>query len=398
MSDPYARLGVRTAINAAGTLTRLGGSLMEPEVTAAMAEAARRFVRIDELQAAVGRRIAEATGAEAAIVTSGAAAAVTLAAAACIARLDFARMDRLPDTSGMPCEIIVPRSHRNGYDHALRAAGARLVEVGVAERTRDPQPWEIETAISPQTVAIAFAAGFSPLRLDEVVEVARKHSLPVIVDASAELPPKSNLRAFIDAGADLVALSGGKGLRGPQSSGILCGRRELVASAALQMWDMDQLRELWNPPAELIDAAIPQRGVPNHGIGRSMKVGKEEIVGLAVALERFLNLDEQAERTRLDRTTNKLIEGLGGIAGLSVSPIERRGLWSLVRLDIDAVQCGRTALDVARKLAEGTPAIYLADAGARDGMLAIDPFCLEPGEAETIVARVQELLSEGKTR
>jgi D-glucosaminate-6-phosphate ammonia-lyase len=393
MSDPYAWLGVATLINATGTYTRLGGSLMDPEVTAAMAGAARYFVRIDELQAAVGRRIAAATGAEAGLVTSGAAAAVTLAAAACIAGLDFAGMDRLPDTSRMPCEIILPRSHRNGYDHALRAAGARLVEVGIAERTRDPQPWEIEAAISPSTVAIAFAAGFSPLRLEEVVEVARRHSLPVIVDASAELPPKSNLRAFIATGADLVAFSGGKGLRGPQSTGILCGRRKLVASAALQMWDTDRLPELWDPPADLIDEAIARRGVPNHGIGRSMKVGKEEIVGLAAALERFLALDEEAERERLDGIVDELAKGLASITGLTVSLVERAERWRHVRLEIDARRCGHTALDLARELASGTPAIYLADAGACEGLLVIDPFCLQPGEPDKIVSRLREVLN-----
>jgi len=392
MDDVYSRLGVSTVINGAGTLTRLGGSLMEPEVVAAMAGAARHSVRIDELQVAVGRRIAAATGAEAGLVTSGAAAAVTLAAAACLAGLDFFRMDRLPDTTGMPCEIIVARSQRNGYDHALRAAGARLVEVGVAERTRDPQPWELEAAVSPDTVALAFAAGFSSLRLEEVVAVARRHALPVIVDASAELPPKSNLRAYLAAGADLVAFSGGKGLRGPQSTGILCGKRELVASAALQMWDMDYLPELWDPPSALIDQAVQQRGVPNHGLGRAMKVGKEEIVGLAVALERFLALDEAAQRERLDGTASTLASELSRIDGLSVSLVRRSELWSLVRLDVDARVSGYSALSLARELSHGTPAIYLADAGARDGMLMIDPFCLPTDAVVLIVGRLRKLL------
>ncbi|MBX3413095.1 MAG: DegT/DnrJ/EryC1/StrS family aminotransferase [Pirellulales bacterium] len=392
MSQIYSRLGVRTVINGAGTLTRLGGSLMEPEVVAAMAEASRSFVRIDELQVAVGRRIAEATGAEAGLVTSGAAAAVTLAAAACLARLDFARMDRLPDTRGLPNEIIVARSHRNGYDHALRAAGARIVEVGVAERTRDPQPWEIEAAIHDRTVAVAFAAGFSDLRLDEVVRVAERHSLPVIVDASAELPPRSNLRTFIAAGASLVAFSGGKGLRGPQASGILCGRRELIASAALQMWDMDHLPALWNPPAELVDRDVVTRGVPNHGLGRAMKIGKEEIVGLAVALERFLARDEAGERERLDQVAVELAAGLKRITALDVSLVEHAGRWRQVRLQFPDQPDRQTAIVVARELAQGSPAIYLADAGAQAGVLVIDPFCLQPGDAQAIVARLDELL------
>ena len=139
----------------------------------------------------------------------------------------MARIDRLPDTAGLPNVIILPRSHRNGYDHALRAAGARIVEVGVAERTRDPQPWEIAAAITERTVALAFSVGFSPLKLTDVAAVAQRHKLPLIVDASAALPPKGNLRRFIAEGADLVAFSGGKAIRGPQASGILCGRRDL---------------------------------------------------------------------------------------------------------------------------------------------------------------------------
>ena len=205
-------------------------------------------------------------------------------------------MDRLPDTDGMPNEIVIPRSHRNGYDHACLASGrARLVEVGVAERTRDPQSWEIAAAVNERTVAIAFSVGFSPLPLADVVVVAREHGVPVIVDASAALPPRGNLRKFVAAGADLVAFSGGKAIRGPQASGILCGRKDLIASAGLQMWDMDFVPALWNPPPSLIDPAIAKRGIPNHGLGRAMKVGKEEIAGLLVALERFAAGDDAAD-------------------------------------------------------------------------------------------------------
>ena len=166
-------------------------------------------------------------------------------------------MDRLPDTAGMPNEIIIPRSHRNGYDHALRAAGARLVEVGLAERTRDPQPWEIAAAVNERTVADGvlgrlFAAAAWRTWLPWQESTACRS----IVDASAALPPRGNLRKFIAAGADLVAFSGGKAIRGPQASGILCGRSDLIASAALQMWDLDFLPELWNPPPALIDPAL----------------------------------------------------------------------------------------------------------------------------------------------
>ena len=391
MTSIYERLGVPTVINAAGTLTRLSGTLMDPEVTQAMAEAARSFVRMDQLHAAAGAKIAGWTGAEAALVTAGAAASLTLAAAACLARLDFARMDQLPDTTGMPNEIIIPRSHRNGYDHALRAAGARLVEVGVAERTRDPQPWEIEATISERTVAVAFSVGFSPLVLDEVVDVAHRYKLPVIVDASAALPPTSNLRSFIAAGADLMGFSGGKAIRGPQASGVLCGRRELIASAALQMWDLDFVPELWNPPEALIDPAIPRRGVPNHGLGRAMKVGKEEIIGLLVALERFLERDEAAEQMRLSAAAGQICAQLADLSVARVSLVERPAMWPIVRIELLG-SAARSAIDVARALEAGSPPVYLATGDAPCGRLAIDPFSLQPGESEIVVARLRKVL------
>ncbi|MGD9647556.1 MAG: aminotransferase class V-fold PLP-dependent enzyme [Pirellulales bacterium] len=396
----YTQLGLRPGINAAGTLTRLGGSRMDPEVTAAMAAAAQGFVPIDELQDAVAKRIVAATGAEAALVTSGAAAGLTLAAAACLAGHDFARIDRLPDTTApdgtsFPSEIIIARSHRNGYDHALRAAGAKLVEVGLAERTRDPQPWEIEAAIGPRTAAVAFCVGFSPLDLVAVIDVAHRHKLPVIVDAAAALPPRANLRAFIDAGADLVSFSGGKGLRGPQTTGILCGRRELISSAALQMLDLDFLPELWNPPSELIDPAVVARGVPNHGIGRGLKVGKEELVGLAVALERFLALDEAAEIEKHAAASARLAKGLAGLPGVRVSLTARAGLWPHVLLAIDQQQAGICAVELVRRLAAGEPPIFVAQAAADRGLVGLDPFCLAPEEESMVIERFRTLLAPG---
>ncbi len=388
-SGVYHSLGVRAIINAAGTLTRLSGSVMAPETTAAMVEASGSFVRIDELQAAASRKIAEHTSAEAALVTAGAAAGLTLAAAACIARLDFAAMDLLPATEGMASEIIVPRSHRNGYDHALRAAGARLIEVGIAERTRDPQAWEIEAAIGPRTVALYFGVGFSPLCLDLVIEIAHRNELPVIVDAAAALPPKRNLRTFIEAGADLVCFSGGKAIAGPQATGILCGRRELIASAALQSWDLDVLPESWNPPSILIDASVAARGVPNHGIGRAMKVGKEQIVGLLVALDRFVEQDEHEQLNRLATVAKYIHRELQGLSGLEARLVERDEQWPVVELRINPDVAGTTALELVHTLQRAEPAIYLIEGCAREGVSGIDPFCLQAGEAEQVVAEIR---------
>lgn len=390
MSGVYRAIGVKPVINAAGTLTRLSGSIMAPETTQAMAEAAGSFVRIDHLQAAASKKIAQYTGAESALVTAGAAAGLTLAAASCIAGLDFAAMDRLPDTSSLADEIIIPRSHRNGYDHALRAAGARLVEVGLAERTRDPQAWEIEAAIGPRTAAIYYGVGFSPLDLQLVLDVAEQNELPVIVDAAAAVPPKRNLRRFIDAGADLVVFSGGKAIAGPQASGILCGRRELIASAALQSWDLDVLGESWNPPTSVIDRDLAQRGVPNHGIGRAMKVGKEQIVGLLVALDRFVERDQRELIDRLTKLATQMAKQLRELDGLHVMLVENEGSWPTVELQVDEDSAGQSALELVLALQRGEPAIYLMEGQAREGFTGIDPFCLQPGEAEKVVAAITE--------
>ena len=189
-------------------------------------------------------------------------------------------MERLPDTEGMPNEVIMFRAHRTGYDHAIRAAGARIVEVGFNDRSmgsgvRGLEDWEMAAAINSRTVAIAYAA--NPTHqppLEGVAAVARTHNLPIIVDAAAQLPPKSNLRRFIAEGASLVAYSGGKAIRGPQGTGILCGHKELVASALIQQLDMDILIDTWTPPDGLMDGHFKDR-LPHHGLGRGFKVDKE---------------------------------------------------------------------------------------------------------------------------
>ncbi len=327
MSDIYARLGVKRRINAAGTLTRLGGSLMAPEVLDAMRAAAQGSVDIGELQSAASRIIAQATGAEAGLVTSGASAALTLAAAACLAGYDIARMARLPDTRDMPNEIVMIRTHRNAYDHALRAAGAAIVDIGHNDRgtgagVRGIEAWEIAAALGPRTAAFAFSATPDTKHdLPAVAAACRKHGVPVIVDAAAQLPPVANLRAFIAAGADLVAFSGGKAIGGPQASGILAGRRELVASALLQQLDMDVVsgalgRTRFRRPGE---GAFP----PHHGIGRGFKAGKEEIVGLLVALERFAATDDGQRQRAYEARLAKIAEALRG-ATTAVAPARCR--------------------------------------------------------------------------
>ncbi|HSB72469.1 MAG TPA: selenocysteine synthase [Candidatus Methylomirabilis sp.] len=395
----YDRLGVRRRINAAGTLTRLGGSLMPPDVLEAMTEAAQWAVDIAELQATASTVIAECTGAEAGLVTSGAAAALTLGAAACLTGLDVARMERLPDTDGMPNEVLMCRSHRTTYDHAIRAAGVRIKEVGFNDRmlgagVRGVEPWEIEAAVTSQTVAIAYTASASnEPSLPEVVAVGRDHGLPVIVDAAAQLPPVTNLRRFIAEGAALVAFSGGKAIRGPQSTGILCGRRDLIAAAALQLFDMDVAPETWSPPDDLIPRQ-KLRGVPHHGLGRGFKVGKEEIVGLIVALQRFVKADPIAENAAKERQLAAIAQGLSEVphVRLRLLPATETGRVPLLELALDESALGRTGWAISLELQQGDLPVHANDRRAAEGILTVNPAALRDGDEHTVAARLREVL------
>lgn len=390
-NDVYAWLGVKKRINGAGLVTRLGGSLMSEDVLAAMREAASHYVDISELQTKASAIIAKHTGAEAGVVTSGAAAGLTMATAACLTGHDVAKMERLPDTSGMPNEVIMYRSHRNAYDHAIRAAGARIVEIGLNDRgagagVRELEPWEIEAAITPNTVAIAYTVtptGQPPLR--QVTEVAARHKLPVIVDAAAQLPPKENLRAFIDAGASLVAFSGGKAIRGPQGTGILCGRRDLVSAALIQQLDMDVAPETWNPPAGVLSPELLKR-YPHHGIGRGFKVDKESIVGLLVALERFAASDLDSEIEEKKRMLEFIDGRLKGAARARTEPAQAKGKGSYPALEIvfDESALKMTAYELSKRLHQGSPPIHLSERRAHEGVLVVDSSGLRPGDEKTI--------------
>ena len=272
------------------------------------------------MQERAGQIIAEITGADAGYVTCGAAAALALAAAACMTRLDPSRINQLPDVQGMPHEIILQRTQRYDYDHALRSVGARLVEVGFPDLTF---PYEIERAINPLTAAIAYYPTPSrpALPLAEVVEIAHRHQVPVIVDAAMELPPdRWSALASSSPGADLVAYSGGKAIRGPQASGFLCGRADLIRAVALNHQDMDVRPATWGLRARVASGEII--GPPHHGIGRTMKVGKEEIVGLIVALQRFVGRDEAAELAAWRAKIEYVAAAVTGIPGVEVEILD----------------------------------------------------------------------------
>ncbi len=396
----YGRLGVRTIINASGPSTRLSGGIMRPEVAQAMAEASQWCVDLGELQGRACELIAEATGAEAGYVTAGAAAALMLGTAACLAGLDPARMNRLPDTTGMPNEVIIARSQRNMYDHAVTQAGARLIEVGIPDRfsgagVRDAQAWEYEAAINERTAAILFVAqGHAEPPLKTIVELAHRRRVPVIVDAAAQLPPAANLKRFVTEGADLVAFSGGKALGGPQASGILAGRRDLIQSAALQQLDHDTYFEQWSPPASLIDKSR-LKGVPASGIGRAAKCGKEEIVGLLTALRIFLEQDYDQEHQRWLGLCREIATGLQGIDGAEPVLIERNGRGAPeVQLRLEQARLGVSAAKVIKRLQDGEPSIHVNHSRAREGMIALGPTCLRAGDIELLLKRVRAELGD----
>jgi L-seryl-tRNA(Ser) seleniumtransferase len=387
----YYSFGIEPIINVSGTVTRLGGAPMPTAVLDAFREAATESVPLDQLQGAAARLIAETTGAESGLVTSGAAAALTLGTAAILAGYNLRRIEQLPHCD-FPCEFIIAREQRNGYDHAIRAAGARLVEVGFHEivagaGVRRCEAWEIEAAIGPQTAGIVYVYdthGRPPLA--EVVAVAHAHNLPVLVDAAGEVPPREHLRSIIATGADLVAISGGKGLRGPQASGILCGRRDLIGSAALQMLDMDDHFELWEPPANLIDKSR-LKGMPRHGIGRALKVSKEQIVALLTALRLFINGEHESHRVEMQRHLQRVVDALAGLPVCTrlIVPDDGESAPTL-ELSLNESRLGRTSFEVCRRLRHGTPPIYVGHGQLDQGRLVIHPIHLNEERTTALIA------------
>lgn len=390
----YDRFGVRTIINAKGPSTRLSGGFLHPEVSAAMAEAGSYCVDMTELHAGASKVIAEATGAEAGIVTSGAAAGLLLGTAACITGLDAGKMGRLPDTRGMKNEVIMVRSQRNFYDHAVRTTGAEIVEVGLPDRysgagVRDAEAWEIADAITPQTAAVFYVAnGGAQPPLAEVVRVAHASNVPVIVDAAGQLPPAANLRRFIAEGADLVAFSGGKAIGGPQSSGILAGKRDLIMAALLQHLDLDIYWEQWAPPESLIEKHR-LKGMPQHGVGRPCKVGKEIVAGLLVALHRFVSESDESRAKRFQTLIQRLQSGLAGLDNARTQITA--GLVPKLELQL-AKNAPRTALELCVELERGNPSIYADPSRVRSGIVSFSPVCLRDEDPEKIAARVKPLL------
>ena len=280
-------------INAAGTLTKFGGSWVWPNVIAAMQEVSNRFVNFAEFHREAGKHIASMLQVEAAIVTTGAAGGLIQAAAACMTAMSEIERRRLPEV-GPKSEIVIMRSHRNPYDQALRMSGATLVEVGNAIET---QASELDASFSPKTAAVAFFLQSETLNgslsLESTLEIAHSNNVPVIVDAAAELPPKKNLWELAHRGSDIVIFSGGKEIRGPQTSGLIVGKKEYID-------------------------AIYFNSAPNDGVGRPLKAGKEIVAGLGAAIESYLEEDEKVRYETWEHMCEEIISGLEGIPGIAI--------------------------------------------------------------------------------
>ena len=399
----YEEFGARSIYNLAGTSTRVGGPVLSEEVANAMVEASQHSVDMTELQASASDYISKITGSEAAYVTAGASAGLTMAAAAILAGLDPSKMEELPTVKSQKNQFIISREHRSGYDHAFRLAGAETIDVGMNEilsgaGVRRTEPWEYEAAINERTAGIIYVATEnSEPSIESIVEIAKKHELPVVVDAAAQLPPRDNLRYFIEKGVDLVAYSGGKAIKGPQSSGILCGKKKYISSVALQSLDMDEFFEIWNPPSNLIDKS-KITAIPRHGIGRGSKVAKEEIAGLLVALRVFIEKDiesEMKQAKKLLEIINKDIQSLNSdkISTLIKSPSNKE---QYPTLNIHSENINLFELSNQLKTNDG---LFLNETGLNQKFLTVHPMNLSNENinkiSSVLKASIKEFIKNG---
>ena len=363
--DLFQELGVRTFINAGGTFTALTGSLMRPEVVAAIQKASKKFVRLDDLHGVVGPRIAKLLQCEAALVTSGCASAMMLGTAACLTGDDPIKMRALPNTTGLKSEVILQKTHRVGYDHAIRNTGVKLVEVETLE--------EMKSAINDKTAMLFFLNLADPLgqiHHEEFVAVARSKGIPTLIDAAADVPPVENLWKYTKLGFDLVAFSGGKGIRGPQSAGLLLGRKDLVQAARLNT----------SPNGDTI--------------GRTNKVNKEEIVGMLVALETYLKEDHAAIWKDWEGRCDRIAQALAGPSDIQTEVYipQIANAVPHLRISWDAKVRGVTVAQVVSRLRDGTPSIEFGPGAASGKTLNIAAWMMQPGEDLIVADRLRATL------
>lgn len=365
-ANVYEALGVKPVINATGTVTVLGGSVMPPEVVAAWAEAAKHFVDLVELQERVGERVAKLLGVEAALVTTGAAGALLLGTAAAVTRGERKLVGKLPDTTGARNEVLIQKTHHSCYDNQLTGVGVKLIDVETAA--------DVERVVGKRTALVFFmnhAADAGKITREEWVALARKHKVPTLLDAAADVPPVGRIADYAKMGFDLIAVSGGKAIRGPNDTGLLLGRKDLVAGARLN--------------------ANPNCGT----IGRALKVGKEDMVALLAAVERFVRLDFDAERKEFDRRIGVIEKAMKAVPTVECERIVPAVANHVPHLQVswDEKRVKVTRAKATRELAEGEPSIRIGRvSGTGDKGILISVLTLQPGEEETVAARLAEIL------
>ncbi|MBI1353754.1 MAG: aminotransferase class V-fold PLP-dependent enzyme [Acidobacteria bacterium] len=362
----YERLGLRPVVNFRGTMTTLGASKQWQECFEAQAEAASEFIVLEELQEAIGERLAKLCGTEYAMVSTGTAGAIAIGTYACVAGDDPKNIRQLPNLEGMKDEVIIQKVHRISYDHAVRGAGVKIVEVETAD--------EMRAAINPKTAMIYCLPGNNDdnewgdwIQLPEMVAIAKPAGVPILADCANCLPPWGNIPKIAATGIDLLALSGGKHMRGPQSAGILAGDKELIRKAGLNS----------SPHSD--------------SQGRPMKVGREEMVALWTACEKYAALDFEAIDRENSRQADYLIENLGKIPGLRAEKLQSERIRKMHRLGVswDEEKIGKTKQQVEQELMEGEPRIAVA--GGYGHHLVFCCFMNESGEEQIVVDRMKQI-------
>jgi L-seryl-tRNA(Ser) seleniumtransferase len=371
----YEDLGVRPVINAWGTVTSVGGSLMPELALAAMAEAGKHYVFVNELQEAAGRYIVDRLGVEAAYISSGASAGMTLAAAACMGGQDPNIRSQLPETTSLKNEIIVFRDMRTKYDQAFRVAGANLVEIDWPQGADD---WGLETAITEETAAVAYIlehAHPGGMPLDRIIQIAHARSVPVIVDAAAELPPVENLWRFSQLGIDLTIFSGGKDICGPQSTGLIVGRKELIQSCEFH-------------------------ACPNHSIGRGMKVGKEEIMAFVNALDLYLQQDFDREMAIWENQISHIVDSLSAVEGVSAKRVfpGETGIQPIhiprAYINWTTAVTDRSADEIRDALVDDEPRVIV---GVIENDLVVNPQMLKRGQEQIVAESIKRVLGQSRS-
>ena len=367
--DFYQKLGIKKVINAWGTLTKLGGSLMDPKVFDAMKEAGSAFVDMDELHEKAGNYIASLLGSEAACITCGASAGIAISAAACMTGTNKGYILQLPDTTNLKNEVLMLKAHRNLYDQALMLSGAKIVELGYTSFSNIEM---VENAISEKTAMFFYSSEASSMRgslsVETILPVLKSHGIPMVVDAAAEVPPVENITKYLKAGADLVVFSGGKEIRGPQSSGFILGKSELIK-------------------------ACDENCCPHHSIGRSMKIDKENIAGIVRAVELFCDKDYDSQMTTWHEWVigmyeeTKALPNVKSKIGYPTEPGVQPDIIPRLYLTVDGFESKR----IQDLLFNLEPAVRV---GIESGWLAVNPQCLLEEELDIVVSAIRKVVKE----